>query len=465
MFKVKKRDCHRYCFILMLFSAVLFTACNNHKKSEKIMNQKEMQTRQNARDAILWSRLIFEQKEQCFNDFFDSLTLEEKICQLFIENLEGKNNFAPVEKLRDISGNSQIPEEKYIIPGGYLFFSFNIADTPEQIINFTDSIFDYCNKNELIPPFLAIDQEGGYVNRLKKINGPLPSAQTVAEKSTAENAGALYAAQGKQMNLLGFQMNLAPLAEICTPDNQDFLAERSFGNADKVFEYGKACINAYESQGISAVLKHFPGNTNTDPHTGLPEIKLSENELFKMLKPFEELIKQKPSGILMSHARTSAIDSEKPSCLSQIWVTDILRNKYNYEGIIFSDDIFMAALAENGYDSKKAVIMAIEAGIDCIMVSEKRILKPAKFLYQKAKEDSAFEEKINAAARRILLYKLQNGQLEIVEDLSAASEALPFGYKITSDNFYKKQDNKEERLSDFLKAKEENQKLYESFYK
>ena len=112
-----------------------------------------------------------------------------------------------------------------------------------------------------------------------------------------------------------------------------------------------------------------------------------------------------------------------------------------------------------------SVQAAIEAGIDCIMVSEKRILKPAKFLYQKAKEDSAFEEKINAAARRILLYKLQNGQMEIVEDLSAASEALPFGYKITSDNFYKKQNNKEERLSDFLKAKEENQELYERFYK
>ena len=448
-----------------MFSAVLFTACSNHKKSEIITNANEMHTRQNARDALLWCQQIFAQKEQCFNDFFNSLTMEEKICQLFIENLEGKTTFTPIEKLRDISGNNQIPEEKYIIPGGYLFFSFNIADTPEQIINFTDSIFDYCNENTQIPPFLAVDQEGGYVNRLKKINGPLPSAQTVAEKSTAQNAGTLYAAQGKQMNLLGFQMNLAPLAEVCTHDNQDFLTERSFGDADKVYKYGKACINGYESNNISTVLKHFPGNTNTDPHTGLPEIKLSENELFEMLKPFEQLISQNPSGILMSHARTSAIDSEKPSCLSQIWVTQILRNKYNYDGIIFSDDIFMAALAENGYDSKKAVVMAIDAGIDCIMVSQKRILKPAKYLYEKAKEDSAFEEKINAAARRILLYKLKNGQLEITEDLSASSDLLPFGYKITSDSFYKKQENKEQRLSDFMTAKEENQKLFEKFYK
>ena len=470
MFKVKKRDCHRYCLILMFFSAVLLTACNNHTKSEKIINQKEMQTRKNAADALLWSRQLIAQKEKCFDDFFNSLPLEEKICQLFIENLEGKNIFAPVEKLQDISGNPQIPDDKFIIPGGYLFFSFNIADRPEEIMAFTDSIFDYSKDNAQLPPFLAIDQEGGYVNRLKKINGPLPSAQKVAEKSSVQKAERLYSLQAEQMSLLGFQMNLAPLAEICTPDNQDFLTERSFGDADKVYEYGKACINAYESKGISAVLKHFPGNTNTDPHTGLPEIKLAENELFEMLKPFEELISQAPAGILMSHARTSAIDSEKPSCLSQIWVTEILRNKFNYDGLIFSDDIFMAALAKNGYDSKKAVIMAIDAGIDCIMVSEKRILEPARYLYEKAKKEPEFEEKINSAARRILIYKLKNGQLKIEDDFSIqtsseGSISLPFGFKITSEAFYNRHENKEKRLSDFNAAKEENQKLYESFYK
>ena len=131
MFKVKNRDCHRYCFnnavctikynksnthlillfFILMFSAVLFTACSNHKKSEIITNAKEMHTRQNARDALLWCNQIFAQKEQCFNDFFDSLTIEEKICQLFIENLEGKNTFTPIEKLRDISGSNHIDAE------------------------------------------------------------------------------------------------------------------------------------------------------------------------------------------------------------------------------------------------------------------------------------------------------------------------------------------------------------------
>ena len=218
------------------------------------------------------------------------------------------------------------------------------------------------------------------------------------------------------MNLLGFHVNLAPVVEICTDSNSDFLAERSFGNADKVVSYGTSAIMAYENNGIGTVLKHFPGNTNTDPHTGLPEIKLSEKELYESLEPFEKLIKLKPSGILMSHARTEAVDSEVPSCLSHVWVTEILRNKYGYEDIIFSDDIFMGALASNGYLPEKAVVMAVEAGIDCIMISEKRILKPARVLYQTACENPEFAAKIDAAVKRIQRFKLDFGLLVLADD-------------------------------------------------
>ena len=114
----------------------------------------------------------------------------------------------------------------------------------------------------------------------------------------------------------------------------------------------------------------------------------------------------------MSHARTSAIDKGVPACLSKVWVTDILRNEYGYEGLIFSDDIFMGALADNGYPPELAAIRAVEAGIDCIMISEKRFAKAGKVLYQKAKEDKAFEEKINTAVKRILKYKILAGLVD-----------------------------------------------------
>ena len=171
------------------------------------------------------------------------------------------------------------------------------------------------------------------------------------------------------MRELGFDMNLAPVVEICTPANAEFLEGRSFGNLEQVITYGRACINAYENNRIATVLKHFPGNSNTDPHTGLPEITLSKEALLEIIVPFREFAKMEPSAILMSHARTTAIDEGVPACLSKVWVTDILRKEYGYEGLIFSDDIFMGALADNGYPPEEAAIRAVEAGIDCIMIS------------------------------------------------------------------------------------------------
>ena len=409
----------RIFILLLLLSVIPLTLCAKkfpYTKENLLTNEREKKTHQNA--GAIYQRIkdINQQKIDAFESFVHDMPLEEKICQLFIENLEGNTTFMPVEHLRDISNNQEIPESSYIIPGGYLFFSFNIGDSPAQIMGFTDSIREFCMTNGKNPPFLAVDQEGGYVNRLRKINGPLPSSQDIAEKIDADEAAQLYGMQAQQMKLLGFHVNLAPVVEVCTDSNRDFLAERSFGNAAQVKNYGAAAIRAYEDNSIGTVLKHFPGNTNTDPHTGLPEIKLEEKELFESLEPFEELIKQNPSGILMSHARTKAVDGKVPSCLSHVWVTEILRNKYGYDGIIFSDDIFMGALASNGYTPEKAVVMAVEAGIDCIMISEKRILKPARVLYKTACENPEFAAKIEAAVKRIQRFKLDIGILELADD-------------------------------------------------
>ena len=260
--------------ILTSFVFILFSC----KNSEKITSEKEMRTKQAARDGYTWIQQIHEQKKAAFNGFVENLPLEEKISQLFIENLEGNTKFRPVEKINTISNKVTTSGDSYIIPGGYLFFSFNVGNTPEQIMEFTASIIEYCKENNRITPFLAIDQEGGYVNRLRKINGPLPSAEVVAKKSSLENAKLLYEYQAQQMNLLGFNMNLAPVAEICTNDNKSFLTERSFGDSQQVIDFGRVCVSSYEKNNIATVLKHFPGNTNTDPHTGLPEITLSKEE-------------------------------------------------------------------------------------------------------------------------------------------------------------------------------------------
>lgn len=386
-------------FILFL----LFTSCTDEE------TKKEIKTHQSAASVQNYIEQVKKNRSETLELYVKNMPLEQKVAQLFIENLEGCTTFRSYETVAAMTGTN---DDRPLIAGGYIFFSYNIAETRSQMQSYINSIREYCELYDNIQPYLCVDQEGGWVSRLKKLNPKLPSNEEVAKKYDVSGSYRLYGEQAAGMKELGFDMNLAPVVEVCTDDNKEFLDGRSFGDLSQVITYGIACLNAYENNGIATVLKHFPGNTNTDPHTGLPEITLSKPELLQCIESFRILVQYNPAAVLMSHARTTAIEPGVPACLSKVWVTDILRNEYGYDGLIFSDDIFMGALADNGYPPELAAIRAVEAGIDCIMISEKRFAKAGKVLYQKAKEDAAFEAKIDQAVKRIIKYKLEAGLVD-----------------------------------------------------
>ena len=390
-------------FGVILVIIILLTSCTDKQTKKEIKRHEAASVLQTYIDQIK------SENEEALSAYVKAMPLEQKIAQLFIENLEGCTKFRSYETVGAMTGTD---DKTPLIAGGYIFFSYNIAETREQMQSYISSIREYCDDNKNIQPYLCVDQEGGWVSRLKKLNPKLPSNEKVAQDFDVNGTYGLYTEQAAGMKELGFDMNLAPVVEVCTDDNKEFLDGRSFGDLDQVTVYGRACINAYENNGIATVLKHFPGNTNTDPHTGLPEITLSESELLSSIESFRQLVQYNPAAVLMSHARTSAIDKGVPACLSRVWVTDILRNQYGYEGLIFSDDIFMGALADNGYPPEEAAIRAVEAGVDCIMISEKRFAKAGKVLYQRAKKDAAFEARIDAAVMRILKYKIEAGLID-----------------------------------------------------
>lgn len=389
-------------FIIFSLIFTSFLSCNKIKKDPET-DRKELLLRKNALQIYEYAKQVKQNRQKALDDYLASFTLEQKISQMFIENLPGNKNYSPVETYMD---------GQPLIPGGYLFFGYNLADDEKSIIEFTDSINQFCSEYNCPQPFLAIDHEGGPVNRLKTINAPLPSTEEIAKKYSKEQAQKIYEYQALQLQNLGFHMNLAPVVEICSDDNKDFLDGRSFGDEQQVLDFSESCIRSYEDNNIATVIKHFPGNTNTDPHLGLPVIKLSKEEIFDSIKPFKQIIEdEKPSAVLMSHAIVDSVDKGVPSCLSKIWVTDILRNEYGFDGIIFSDDIFMGALAKNGYDVKTAVVMAINAGIDCIMISGRNILLPVIVLEKEAQKDKEFENKINSSFKRIIDFKIKAGLL------------------------------------------------------
>jgi beta-N-acetylhexosaminidase len=379
-----------------------------------------------------------ELKNAAVKEFVSSLSESERVSQLFLVNIEGNREFIPVETTACIY-DDRVKNEP-LLAGGCLFFSYNIASSKSQIKDFVSSINSFYIKNNKIPPFLALDQEGGSVNRLRGITENFPSAKYIADNLSIDEAASLYERQAKAVRELGFTMNLAPVVEVETEENADFLDTRSFGNLEKVLSYAGAEIKAFENSGTGTVLKHFPGNTNTDPHTGLPEIRVSseklENELaapFKSLLPFS-------SAVLMSHARITLSDQGSkaykipegeeriPSCLSSYWVTDVLRNKFGFEGLIFSDDIFMGALQDNGFPPEDAAVQAVEAGIDVIMLSEKRFGSVAKILLEKAHLSREFSEKINRAAERVIWFKISKGLLTLEKNGLPSQKTKTEGY-------------------------------------
>lgn len=436
----------------LIFPLLFIPSCS--KKIDARQTKKEISARKSYGVWTDYFNTVERLKKSAVSEFVNSLSLEERVSQVFIENLTGDTVFQPVEEVRAITENPD--DTTPLVPGGYLFFSYNLASSPEKIMDFTDSIRDFCVERGITPPFLAIDQEGGFVNRLRAVSGPLPSQKRVADNLDVKNAYRLYALQAIQMHSLGFHLNMAPVAEALSPENESFLSDRSFGDRDTASLYSALCVNAYQNYGVGAVLKHFPGNSNTDPHTGLPEIRLSKEMLDEQLLPFKKCVGKNPAGVLMSHARTSCLDETVPACFSSKWITDELRQNYGFDGIVFSDDIFMGALNKNGYPPEKAVVMAIEAGVNCIMISEKRFGAVAKVLVKKAREDAAFSKMISQSAEKIIEFKIHAKILTLLQKDDGS------GYVVAMNG---SQQTLHDRLFYFTEARAENIDLYlERFY-
>ncbi len=322
----------------------------------------------------------------------------EKISQLFLVNIEGDTSFHPVEFLED---------GKPVLPGGILFFSYNIASSSEGVKSFVNSINAFYSKNGSPLPYIAVDQEGGDVCRLRGITSHLPSEKEVSKKLSASEAFFLYEKQAKELRSLGITLNLAPVAEVETEANKDFLETRTFGSIPDAVSYSLACILAYEEAGVGTVAKHFPGNANSDPHKGLSEINLSTSDVFRdFILPFALILSAHPSCVLVSHAVIPSFD-EKKACMSSFWIEEVLKKYLGYKGLIMSDDIFMGALSDEL--PERAAFEALTSGVDIIMLSEKKFLPIAKALLKIAEKDSDFASRLFEAEVKVIDFKIQKG--------------------------------------------------------
>lgn len=286
-------------------------------------------------------------------------TLDEMIGQMIIVGYHGNRV--------DSSGFKTVLDqiEKNQI-SGVILFEHNIKDK-KSLNEMTKQIKNAKTKYE---PFISIDQEGGYVQRLNKRNGfkDFPTFYTVS-KISQKNASKVYKDMASDLYKSGFNLNFTPCVDLSL--NKDSIIskkERSFSSkSQKVIKYSKIVIDEHQKKGIITTLKHFPGHGSAvgDTHLGFVDASRDWNK--DEIKPYISLLKYNPNQMVMvAHTFNNHFDNKFPSSLSKKTIDNYLRAKIGFEGVVITDDLDMLAI-KNNYTLEETVINAINAGVDILL--------------------------------------------------------------------------------------------------
>ncbi len=321
-----------------------------------------------------------------------SHTLKNKLYQMFILGTEGegyKNALA-------------------LGLGGVIFFTKDIKSV-EQF----KSLIDEIKNQSIYPPFLAIDQEGGRVERTENIHNGKKylSAKYAYEKGKyfLENQTEEIA---KELKSYGINLNFAPCIDVNTNPDNPIIGERAFSsNPDEVIECEKIVSEIYRRNGIIPCVKHFPGHgdADADSHHTLPVINLPLEEMEKThIKPFAAAIKNNAEMVMVAHLHCTCFEKDKiPTSLSKNALS-YLRNKLGFKGVVISDDMIMKGVCDFG--EVEACIMGIKAGINIFIYrnSTPQTISVIENVYQKALLDKELQENIESSFDKIQALKSKN---------------------------------------------------------
>jgi beta-N-acetylhexosaminidase len=263
---------------------------------------------------------------------------------------------------------------KYMIDrlkvGGIILFAQNIK-SPEQLKDLCTAMQTHARARGNPPLFIAIDQEGGQVARLKDPFTEFPGNPHMKTEDDAIRFAEVTAAELFQV---GINMNMAPVLDVAPKDVQSVMAERVFGHDPTWVErLGVRVICHLQQNNIMAVAKHFPGigRTTLDSHLDMPSLDadISDLESFDMI-PFKAGIKQDVCGIMLSHSLYPKIDPEWPASMSKRIASDLLRDRMGFVGLTLTDDLDMGAIV-NHYDVNTIVGRVLDADIDIVLICHK----------------------------------------------------------------------------------------------
>jgi beta-N-acetylhexosaminidase len=341
-------------------------------------------------------------------DLLTSLPLEQQIGQIFYIGLPGTELDDQTRAL-----------VKHIQPGGVIIFGRNVAE-PQQLRNLLDGV----RQHVPVEPLCGIDQEGGLVDRLRRICTPMPSARTIRQHGDLAGARSLGRITGEVLRMLGFNMNFAPVMSIMT-DERDLLSNglysRSYGRSPgEVLGYTMVYLRGLQGTGLMGCLKHFPGigAGEVDSHEEMPLVHLSHDDLMAQdLAPYIELFQREDDrvrAVMVSHGGFPKIDIRQgvaggrvePASLNHSIVTKLLRDELGYQHLVVTDDLEMGAIAKHS-DIETAVLRAFEAGQDMLLICSRpdMIRLGYERLLRAARDGEITRERIHTSLRRIADFK------------------------------------------------------------
>lgn len=374
-------------------------------------------------------------------DVEENYTPEPSFEEMIISNMSLDEKIGQLVILGFSEGTTEEDLKKFIQidkVGGFIFFRRNYNNFRE-LYELNSNLKSY-NKENKLPLFIAVDEEGGTVSRIPKEGVTMPDAKIfgqIDDLSLTEESGKII---GKQLYSAGVNLNFAPVLDILSRNDNTLLKRRSYGNnADKVSAHGISFIKGIKEEGVIAAPKHFPGhgNTNIDSHGSLPVIDIDRSTMDQReLIPFKNAIDAGIDALMIGHLSFPKIDeSGKPASRSKVFLTDILRNQLGYEGIAISDEIEMVGFAEGKESLEDAVIESFNAGMDVFVIGhtkelQSRVLEAlkdgvAKGLITENRINESLE-KIIKVKRKYNLSNEMNLQYDEAYDLFIDSEYRDF---------------------------------------
>ena len=359
------------------------------------------------------------------------LTLKEKIGQMIGLAFSGSEYSKELKmQIEDIEA------------GLIIYFKDNCLN-PKQIFDLNKKI----NERAKIPPFIALDQEGGMVARVTEGVVQSPGAMAISATNNPKSAYVLAKNMGTELRHLGFNFNFAPVGDINNNPKNPVINVRSYSEKPEIVtEYMVEAVKGYHDAKMMTSVKHFPGHGDTavDSHIGLPIVDFDQNRLDSVeLIPFKKMVELDLPGIMASHVLYTKYDDKYPTTLSKKVITGLLREQMGFKGLVVTDSLTMQAVFNN-FTLEEIVLNGFNSGCDILLLCGARNIEMQKEFAETAlrlaEEGKISLSKIDNSVERILKYKsIYNcgemaNSFEDIENELEKLERMEYAQKVANDS-------------------------------